>query len=323
MSFSPGMGLLMRRGIVRGFLTLQREREYVPTLLTLSGIAVVAQLLLLLWLTAQGFQSILQSRLDLRLQVREQATTQDVQEFLVAVRDVPYVRETTYITKEQAYEKEKATNPDLISFLEEFGVKNPFPDTIAVSLKELGDYDAFKNFLSADRWKKTVDPSFLSHTTAQEQEVRQMLTLARTGRILIAGFIVLTICVLLFVLIELVRRRSLLRDEEIFIERLVGAPILSVLIPFAVEAAVLLCIAFVLSTLIITALVTLLPLLVPAFLTGPLAMLWDEASSLLLFQAPVLIVVEILLVPVLAFLGAYLGMRRQLKSRGLDLAIAG
>ncbi len=303
--------LLITRGIRRGLLTLRREREYGVTLAALFGVLLLCQMLVGVTIGIQGLHGLLQSQLDLRLTIQDTATEPDVQEFIGALKDLPSVRQVTYVTKEQAYERERGRNPDLVHFLEEFKIQNPFPDTLAVSLASLKDYDAFETFVRQEQWAATVDPSFLSQSTSQEQEVRQMLRLTETGRMLAFGFLAVLALVMLFVLIELVRRRAMQRREELLVERLVGAPELSMLVPFATEAATLLLASLILSVLAMGAILWLLPSVLPVLASGSFAALHGQVVGLLWFWLPLIGIAEIVLLALLACAGAYIGAKRK------------
>ncbi len=319
-SVLPGL-LVVKRGIRRGLLTLRREREYLATLAALSAVAFLAQVLVVGGIGVQGVERLLQSRLDLRLQVVDGAEDRKVQEFLIALRDQPFVQKISYVTREQAYEQEKQTNPELTAFLEQFQIKNPFPDTIAVSLNSLSQYAAFEAFAKGSAWAGVVDPGFLTQTTGQEQEVLQMVRLTEAGRALAGAFLLLTLAVLLFVLMELVRRRAMMRREEMLVERLFGAPELSVIVPFATEATALLLAALVISAVLMAVLLAVLPLVIPALAAGgSLASVRAETVGLLQTLVPGVLVLEILTVPLLALGGAFLALRPQMRGGRLALS---
>jgi cell division protein FtsX len=303
--------LLVKRGIRRGLLTLQREREFGVTLGALFGVLLLCQMLVGVTVGIQGLHRLLRSQLDLRLTIQDTASDQGVQEFMTAIKGLPSVERVTYVTKEQAYEREASRNPDLIHFLEEFKIQNPFPDTLAVTLTSLGEYDAFKAYVQQEQWKETVDPSFLSQSTNQEREVRQMITLAETGRALAFGFLAVLALVMLFVLIELTRRRAMQRREELLVERLVGAPELSMLVPFITEAAALLLAALVLSGVGMAVILWLLPRVLPVLAAGSFAALHAQVTGLLWVWLPVVTVAEIVMLLGLACAGAYLGVKRR------------
>lgn len=306
------LSVLLKRGVRRGFLTLRRERGWMTSLGVMLGMLVVAQLLVMLAFGVQGVHRLLQAQTDLRLQVKDEAGDRDVQEFLIMLRDQSFVEQVTYITKEQAYEREKAKNVQLIEFLEEFSVENPFPDTIAVRINSLRDYDAFAAFTRQERWANAIDPAFLSQVTDQEREVHALLRLTSAGRSLSIGFLVLVAGVLLFVLTDLVRHRSLQRSEEIFVERLFGAKEAAVLIPFATEAMALMLMALLGSAMMLVVLLGAVPAFVPALAEGgSIAPLRREIGALVGTYAPLIAVLEVLLIPVLAAGGAWIGMRKR------------
>jgi len=320
-SLGPEWSLLLQRGIRRGLLTVLRERGWWTALGALLGTVFLVQILLLVFLGVVGIQRMLHSQTDLRLEVLEHARNADVQEFFSAIRDLPYVEEIVYITKEQAYELERQRDPELIAFLEEFELKNPFPDTIGVTLRSLEDYDPFAAFVRRKAWSSIVDPAFLSEVTDQEEQVYELSRLTRAGRSIVFLFLLLMTVVVLFVLMELTRRRAGERREEVLIERLVGAPLPSILIPFAVESAVLLLCAILLSVVFLLLFLWIVPMVVPALGVGGIAVgLRQEAASLLRQNLPLFLLLELLLTPVLAFGGAWFGMWPSVRSTRLSVS---
>lgn len=308
----PTVVLLVKRGIRRGLLTLRRERGWATSLWALLGVVLLAQVFLIVAISVQGIQTLLRTQTDLRLQVQEDATDRQVQEFLVAVRQLPYVSDVTYVPREQALQRERVANPDLVVFLEQLKIDNPFPDTISVTMRDLAAYDEFSAFIKQPQWRAVTDPAFLSQATSQEQELRSMLRLTAAGRSLTLLFLALTGGVLLFIIVELVRRRAFLRREEVFVERMSGAHEASVVLPFATEATVLLCAALLLSVAFLVLLVPGLPWIVPALgEAGVLEELRKEAGGLIATYGPGVFLIQLLLVPLVGFVGAYLGTRGQ------------
>lgn len=315
------LSLLVRRGIRRGLLNIRREGGWLTTASALLGIVALAQIFLIVAFGVQGIQHLLRSQMDLRLEIKDTATDQQIQEFFSAVRQLPSVEDALYLTKEQAYERERTRDPELVKFLEDFKLQNPFPDTFAVTLKSLDDYEAFASFAKEPQWQGVVDPAFLSKATDQEAQVHELIQVARSGRSIALFFLVLIGVLLLTVLMELVRRRALARAEEIIVERLVGANELAVLIPFATEAAALLLISFVVAVGIVVAMVLFLPSFVPALSEqGVFSGLRLEVINLLRAYGLPLLLAELLTIPALAFAGAWLGMRPQMRTSKLALA---
>lgn len=313
--------LLLQRGLRRGLLSSWRNRSWGSTLGALFGTVVLLQLLLVVFLGMQGVQQMLRTQTDLRLEILATAPEAEIQEFFAAVRKLSYVEDAVYITREKAYDLERQRDPELVAFLEEFRLQNPFPDTIGVTLRRLDDYNAFAAFVRRSDWQRVVDPTFLSQITDQEQQVHELLRLMHAGRSIVLLFLLLITGAVLFVLVELVRGRAAVRNEEILVERIVGASTLSILVPFAVEAALLLLVSVVLSAFTLLALLALLPFFVPPLSAGGVAeTLRQEVVLLLRVYLPLLFTLEVLLAPLLALGGAWVGMWPQLRSPRLVLA---
>ncbi len=302
--------LLLQRGIRRGVVTLLRERGWWTSLWALTGVVILAQLFLVVWLGVAGVETLLRTQTDLRLQVQDAATDRQTQEFIAAAQALPIVTDVAFITREQALERERTLNPDLLRFLEQFNIQNPFPDTVAVTLRDLSDYEAFSAFVQQPEWRSVVDHAFLSQATDQELQLRQMLRLTDAGRTVAGIFLSLTGGILLFIVVELVRRRAFLRREEVFVERMSGAQEASVVLPFATEAGLLLAIALGLGLVFLVFFLFALPLLVPALADGgAFALLRTHVSALLFRYGPGLIAMQFVLIPLVGFAGAFLGTR--------------
>jgi len=313
--------VLWKRGIMRGITAMKRERHWLAAFGALAGVLTLLQLLVFGSLAIQSMQSAVRDRADLRLEILQDASDQQIREFTAALQQMEQVKEIQFITKEQSYERAKTRDGELVAFLEKFGMDNPFPDTVSVTLRSLSDYDAFAEYIQQEQWKKVVDPTFLTKATDQEAQAHELLSLTRAGGSLTGLFLVIAGGVLTFIVTELVRRRAQDRGEEVLIERLVGAHPLTVFLPFATEATILLWIATVVSAVALILLLTILPLFVPAFQpSGLLAAIGENLTLSARSTLPILFAVELLLAPLLAGLGAYLGIRPQLNALPLSLS---
>lgn len=302
--------LLVRRGIRRGVLTLRREKGHLTSVGVLAGVVLLFQLFLLLCAGVSATARTLRTHTDLRVELREGINDQAKQEFLVALQGRPEVEEAVLITREQAYERERGIHPDLIQFLEKFQIENPFRDTVAVTLASLDSYDDFVSFIRQPTWQQVVDAQFLSQATGQEQELRGMLRVTQAGTLIADLFLALIGLILLAVIVELTRRRALQRKEEVFVERMSGAPELSVVLPFATETAILLWISLAFSLVVIAVVVGIFPgavaLLSDPGIFGELSVQWIHS---VMTWGPVCVLLQIIAAPLLALLGAYLGTR--------------
>ena len=312
---------IFTRGVSRGTLTLFREKQWVTALGALFGVFVLVQLLVLVLTGLEGMQSMLKNRTDLRLEIRETATDVEFQSFYSELSNLEYVRETVFITKEKAFEQTRATDPELIAFLEEFKIENPFSDTIGITLRSLDDYNQLSDFVGQERFAAIIDPTFLTKVTDQEKHVYALLNITRAGRMLTMIILGITAAALIFITTELVRRRAFARSDEVLVERLVGATPFSIVVPFITEAVILLTMSIILSALTLIVLIGLLPSIVPALTEGGiLSSLTREVSPLLTTLLPVMIVAELIAAPVIATIGAWLGVRPQISAPRIHFA---
>ncbi len=305
--------VFFRRAAKRGIVNVFREEGFGTAIGSLFGVVLLAQIIILLAVGVQGGLVLLRERTDLRLQIRDTATDSQIQDLYQNIRQLSYVEDTVYVTREQAYERQKQRDPTLIDFLQKFGIENPFPDTMGVRLRTLEDYPAFLQFLKQPVFAAVVDPSFLTTTTDQQQQVEQLTGVVSSARIVLAFIVGLAVVVLLFVVVELIRRRALTKRQELFVEQLVGASRMEILMPFMVEMACMLLVAFLLSLGLSAVLVFLLPYFLPVLATGGLFSQWSAAAgSVLLHWAPWTIFFELVLIAALSATGTLIALRTQM-----------
>jgi cell division protein FtsX len=315
-----GTGVLWKRGIRRGVFGVLRNRDWLTTFGALTGVCLLLQLSIACLLGMAGAQSLLIARAALHLEILEGTGNQEVQTFLSAVQGLPYVEKMTYITKEQAYAQMKERDPDIVAFVEEFQMANPFPETVSVTLQSLEDYELFAAFLREERWHQVVDPSFLSEKTDQEAEVHELLNITNAASVVTLMLIVLTIGTILFVTVELVRERVLRRAEEVLVEHLSGAFGWTIRIPFAAEATTLLFVATIVSAIAAGVLIVILQMMGAQVAAGAsLQALLAHVYATLARHAWWILLVEIALIPLIGWVGAWLGTMRKMNPRALLL----
>jgi len=304
----------------RGYSNMLRERNILATWGALTGIFLLLQVSIVAFLGMAGTESFLKSRTNLHLELLDTANDQEVQVFLSTIQSLPYVEQVAYVTKEQAYAKMEKQDPELIAFMEELKLENPFPETVAVTLSRLDQYESFAQFLREERWHTIVDPSFLSQKTNQEAYVYELLRFTGAGRIITLFFVLLTAGILLFITMELVRERVLRRTEEILVERLSGAFSFSILLPYAMEAIILLAIAAIGSILLCVAIYLLLQQMIPSIGgESTIGQFRENIFALIGTYLPFILVSEIIAIPLIGLLGTWLGMLRKIHSRSLIL----
>lgn len=320
MPISMEMPLFLKRGITRGIVNVVREPGWGTALGSLFGVLFLGQVLLLLVFGVQGGLRLLEEQTDLRLQILDSATDSQIQDLFQNIRALPSVADVVYITREQAYERQKQRDPELVTFLEKFGIENPFPETIGVRLKHLTDFSGFVQFLRQPVFTKVVNPEFLSRTTDQQEQAYRLIEAVRSGEYILFFVVILLLVAILFVVIELVRRRVLNKREELFVEQLVGADRLAILVPFCTEMMCLLGVSLLLSMILAGGLLFLLPVFLPSLGPSGLFGVWGIATTHELLSSLLwLVPLEIFATMVLAIVGTVLALRSQMSMHMLSL----
>ncbi len=305
--------MFFRRAVKRGIVNIFREEGFGTAMGALFGVILLAQIIVLLAVGVQGGLVLLKDRTDLRLQIRDTATDVQIQDLYQNIRQLPYVEDIIYVTREQAYERQKKRDPTLIDFLTKFGIDNPFPETMGVRLRQLQDYQAFLQFLKQPVFAAVVDPSFLTTTTDQQQQVWQLTNVISSARIVLIFIVALVVVVLLFIVVELIRRRALSKRQELFVQQLVGAGRMEILLPFMIEMACMLLTALAASIMLSAVIVIILPLFLPVIGIDGVFGQWNSAArSVLLQWLPWTILFELLLVAVLSATGTLVVLRNQM-----------
>lgn len=317
----PGWRELLRRGIRRGMRTLRREHDWSGSLGALLGTFILLQMLVVGLTCTIAAETQLKERTQLQLELLGSVPNASISDLMSTLQGLPYVSRVAFMTKEQAYDHARKSDPQLIGFLEQYGLDNPFHDAVTVTLSSLNQYGALLETLQDPRWQNVVDPSFLSDANAEQQYVMGLLRFTQGMRSLALFVLGIGMLTLLFIVMNLTRTRSLARSQEVLVERLVGAQSATILIPFIVEATVLLCSAAVASTLLATAIVASAPFFVPALQgSGIFRDLWIAATNLLVVSIPIALLIELMAIPLLAWLGAWLGIGKHIQNPRIAVA---
>jgi cell division protein FtsX len=289
--------------------TALREPGAGASIGALFGVLFLVQVIILFTVGIHASLRLLSDRNDVRLEILPAATLTDIAKLRNDLRGQPYVDDVVYVTREQAYEHQRQRDPELIRFLEEFHIQNPFPETIAVRIKHLQDFRLLTQFLQQSIYAATINPNFLSHTTDQQDQVEKLLAATETLRSFLLLIVVLVTLVLLFVIIELVGRRALLRSEEILVQQLVGATTFTILLPFSIEVLCLMFLALILSFTLIGFALYGIPIVLPSFAAGGLFAQWVEVFwQTLITLLPWMMLMEVIVLPLLAVGGAFFGL---------------
>jgi cell division protein FtsX len=318
MDRSTSIPRLLISGLSRGWRSLWHDRSWFSSILAFAGVFLLVQTVFLVLLASNSAISALAERTELRLEINKGTSNQDIQELLLTLEEQPFIANVDLITKEQAYNKMSTDNSELTAFLDKFALPNPFRDMVSLTLNSVNQYSQLIEVVSEGRFTGIIDPEFLRNVTDQEQYVAQIQSLSGATSLITWIFAFITAGTLIVLTMELIRRRALLRNDELLVERLVGANTFSIIVPFIVEACVLLWISCVMGTIILLVLLAI----GPSFLdTGQLP-IFTQVGQYLIPQIEIIfprfVVMLLGMIPFIAIFGAVVGLFRMLRTRSLS-----
>ena len=274
-----------------------------------TGICAVflVQLSLLSLIGMEGMHLLLKAQTSLRVELTESATDQQIQELIAAVDSLPYVRKQTYVTKENVYQQMQKTDPELIAFIEEYQMENPFPETVILELQSPKSAAMLESELR-ENWQTVVDPAFLSETTQQKQELATFAELVDAGYTVSTRFLYTAIGLLTLILVLLMRQYAVHHRDDMLMDMQMGAERYRVVLPYILQTCVLLLIAGVIGTILAMGVLWIVPGHVSALGAG--GALETYATEYLLTLKSfgfTLLGIELVAIPIIASIGVILG----------------
>lgn len=295
-----------------GWLAFRRERNMALIIAMLASAMVFLQILLLLLFSVFDAQGILASRSAVRIEMLPEASQQRVQELYAALSDLAVVDSITYVTQEQAYARAAIDDPELILFLEDAGLSNPFPDMLSIRLTDISAYSTLAAFLRQPLWQSTVDPAYLSQLNTQRSELLNLRDTLFGARVFLSVLLLASLASIILVLMYLVRTRFSGGVEAQLTQALLGAEHHDVFLPVFVQITLVLLLSTMYSLLFILTSAFAIPFLFPTVDLREffLPVRFDLLSQLLKIS-PLILVLEIGGILLLAGCSTFLGMPRR------------
>ncbi len=312
MTGRPSPSLQFQRSVHRGLRTLAREGRLGSSVFTIAALLLLLELLLLGFLGINAGGSVLRSHSTLKLEIQRTASTDDVQGLYAALTGLKGVSGVQLITKEQAYLDVRKRDPSVVAFIDAFGLKNPFPDTIIATLDSVPAYGDLLRLLQDPRWQGVVAPEFLAQATSQEQQLTEVLSVTETSSQATAVILGTSAVALLLALVSLLHRRILQRFGDTQTQILLGASPGDVFVPLWTETTILLLSGLLVCAAVSTGLALALPSLLPS--AGQSSFIQTVVASLqpmLLEIGPYLLGGAVLILPLIGALAAALGLTSQ------------
>jgi len=180
------------------------------------------------------------SKIDISVYLNSSITTQQVNNLMSELKNLPNVRKVDYISQNQAladYKTENSSNKSLLQALSVIGT-NPLPASIEISPVNPDKIQTIKNFLDEPQNITLQDPQAGTSYSGDEKAAIDKIAHA-TDIIREAGVVAVIVfaCISALIIFNTIRMTIFNRREEINIMRLLGANSWYIKGPFIVESA--------------------------------------------------------------------------------------
>jgi cell division transport system permease protein len=161
----------------------------------------------------------------------------DVDTFIKQIEDLPNVKETNYVSKEEAlakYKQDNLSNPELLNAISQ--TDNPLPATIQIKPKDLNKLEEIRTFL--DKPESQVLVADVSYKNDRKEAIDKITDatnlLQRAGIVAVAVFAVISV----LIIFNTIQMAIFNRRDELTIMRLLGASTWYIRGPFVVESII-------------------------------------------------------------------------------------
>jgi len=154
----------------------------------------------------------------------------------VLTQDTPYVGNVTFVSKEQAYAKEKKQNPEAYELLG----SNPLPDTFRITPSKPDKIDELRDALApvTPSGERTVLDPAIDEVKNRRDETAKILTATRVVKLSLAFLAALLVLASVLLISNTIRLSMLARRREVAVMKLVGATDWFIRWPFVIEGIV-------------------------------------------------------------------------------------
>lgn len=224
---------IVRTGFVNFFRNLSLAIAAVAVMVVTLTIILLS---VLINTTLSSTISQITDKIDVSVYLVDDVTPQQLQQFTNRIEALPNVKDTSYLSKEQAleaYKADNAGNTDLLTAINQ--TDNPLPATIRIKPVDLDKVEEIRSFLEQDQNKKlqSEEPSYSGD---RKEAIDKISHAARVLQQVGIGGVVLFALVSVLIIFNTIQMAIFNRRDEIGIMRLLGASTHYIRGPFIVES---------------------------------------------------------------------------------------
>ncbi|HEY4280759.1 MAG TPA: permease-like cell division protein FtsX [Conexibacter sp.] len=183
-----------------------------------------------------GAANDVRNRVLVDVYLRRGATRQDVARVRAMLLSTANVKRVEYVSKQQAYQQQKAKDPEAFALLG----ANPLPDTFRVTPQDPGAVLQIKSSIAPTGTGGVSTPidSSIDEVRDQRQDTTKILEVTRFVKLMAASLALLLIAASIFLIANTIRLSLYARRREIEVMKLVGATDWFIRWPFVIEGIV-------------------------------------------------------------------------------------
>jgi cell division transport system permease protein len=184
-----------------------------------------------------GAANEIRSRVLVDAYLQRDATAADVARVRALLRRTRYVGKIEFVSKEQAYQRERRRNPEAYKLLG----SNPLPHTFRLTPDRPEHANALRNVLAPvtpSGRRTTIDPA-IETVRNKKDETNKILTATRIVKLALAALASLLVIASVLLIANTIRLSLFARRREVEVMKLVGATDWFIRWPFVIEGIVL------------------------------------------------------------------------------------
>jgi len=273
------------------------------TIVSISLILVIFNVLITINFITKNKIEQFSNKINLKIFLEESANEEDISNIITYLNGFKSVTKITHISKEDSLQLIEEKYPESITFLDEFNIQNPLPESLEVKTKTLEDQTQINETLKKSKYKDLILNSDIKkiHNQTINVVVENLVKVKQFSfQILLWMIITFSIAGILIIL-NSIRTTLYNRRQEIQIMQFVGATFKRITLPFILEGMLIGAIAYFLNLAIIAIAGQFLPLSVGEGLS-----LLTSSDYLLILGLELVLVIAIGVITSLSVINGYL-----------------
>lgn len=207
-----------------GWHNLMRNKILtVATTLIIALMFFVFNLILALSFASDSVILSVGRKVDIRVEMLPDVENYTIQNFVNRLREMPDVNEVIFISKEEALSSFGSKYPNVISFLDNNGLKNPLPNVIRIIGRDISANNRIIRFLENPQFSYTVNQQKLKSDTEQKTRNEKILNITQFIKRIGLWLNMVFAIVAILIIFNSINLSIHTHRHEINIMRLVGA----------------------------------------------------------------------------------------------------